>query len=136
MKNWLKENWFKFLIIITMFISGNYYFIAVIKNQQIRVNIDNCRKIGEEYKKNEIKENPKLSFFAPKYTFNRDLDACIYSGGFMDISFKENNVTRYIKNLNTNEEIVGSTYIGKEKMFGAYNSEFFEKDRELFLNKY
>lgn len=123
-------------MIITVFIFGTYYFLVVVKNQQIRVSIDNCRKIGEEYRKNEIKENQKLSFFAPKYTYNRNLDTCIYSGGFFEPNIKEVNITKYIKNLNTNEEIVGSTYIENQKMFGVNNSEFFEKESELFLNKY
>lgn len=130
---WLKENWFKFFITITVFTLG-VYFLVTIKNQQIRVNIDNCRKIAEEYRKNEIRESPNLSFFAPKYTYNRDLDTCIYSGGFMDPIIKDVNVTKYIKNLNTNKEIIGSTYIGKEKMFGVHNSEFNQKELELFVN--
>lgn len=116
-----------------MLTSGIYYFIVVVKNKQINVSINNCRETGEEYRKTEIEENQKLSFFAPKYTYNKKLSACIYSGGFMDAGISENNITKYIKNLNTNEEIIGSSYIGNQKMFGVSNLEFNEKERELFL---
>jgi len=44
----------------------------------------------------------------------------------------QSNYTQYIKNLNTNEEITGSAYIGNQKMFGVHNSEFYEMERELF----
>ena len=133
MKNWLKENWFKISILATVFIFETYYLLVVTRNQQIRVAVDSCRKIGEEYGKNEIEENPKLSFFTSMYAYNKKLDACIYSGSFMNTTIiGKHNITKYIKNLNTNKEIVGSSYIENQKMFGVHRLEFDEKESELF----
>src|SRR3989344_8471655 len=121
---WLRQNWFKVAILGLILVFSSYYFFVMIPNERIQAKTENCRKIGEEYRKNEIKEGLGLSFYVPKYAYSRVLDTCIYSGGFIGLTNDEHNVTRYIKDLNTNEEIVSSTYIGSEKLFGVDTSEF------------
>lgn len=129
---WLKENWFKISVLIILLIFGSYYFLVVVEGQKANARKEGCRRIAEEYRQNEISENPALSFFVPKYIYNKTLDTCLYSGGYLDPSIKKANVTKYIKDLNTNEELVGSTYIGVEKYYGVDNAEFAKQEEMLF----
>ncbi len=131
MKNFVKENWFKISALVIFLVLG-YSLFVFIENEKLSSNRKDCRNIAEEYRKNEIKEFPNLSFFAPEYTYSRDLDICIYSGGFLDMSILNNNSTRYIKNLNTNEEIISSSYVDGNLEFGVNNFEFAREKEKLF----
>ena len=131
MKEFIKENWFKLSILVVLVVMG-FCLLSNIFYKQNQSNTENCRKIGEEYRKAEINDNPSLSFFSPKYSYNQKLNTCIYSGGYLDSKTKILITTKYIKDLNTNEEIAFSDYIGGEKGFGIDRADFDSKEKELF----
>ena len=129
---WLKQN-LLVVVSIVVVVAVAYYLLAFLPQRELTAKVDNCRRIGEEYRKNEIKENPSLSFLTPRYAYSKKLDTCIYSGGFSNYNNAQyRNITKYVMDLNTNQEIVSTTYSNNERLDGVYMSEFTLKEMDLF----
>ena len=124
----LKQNWFRIIIVVIALILGLFYFVVVIPSRELDTNIARCRNLGEDYRKNEIKDNQSITFFVPKYTFSVNLDTCIYSGGFID----GKSLNKYIIDLNTNMAIENSYYFDNKPFNGLTTEEFDKKEKELF----
>ena len=126
----LKQNWFKVIILIIISIFGLYYFTKIVPARELDNKIVYCRNLGEEYRKNETREAPNISFLVPNYTYNKDLRTCIYSGGFIDGKL----LNKYIIDLNTNTTIVDS-YYQDTKFVGGLSTEEFNAKEKTLLNK-
>ncbi len=129
------------IIIASLVFGGFFYATQVnkqkfIEEQQQIKDVRNieiyCRKIGEDYRKNEILENPTISFIIPQYGYNKELNTCLYRGGF----FRDFVDERYIIDLNTNTTIATSTYFLIEgeisHTYGLTRKEFEKRESELF----
>lgn len=130
-KDLITKNWSKILTLLLILIVLSYIYINL-KEKEAERKISECRIIAEEYRTNEIKENPTINFFEPRYKYNKDLETCIYKGGFFSPTITEVNSDWYIKDLNTNETIIESVYVGTNNMFGVTRAEFNKKEKELF----
>lgn len=133
---WLKVNWFKLAVLIMVSAFGSYYLFIILPAQEQSNKISDCRELGNSYRKSEIADNKNISFFVPKYTYNKKLDTCIYSGGFID-SVESEGVTqrfvdKYIIDINTNTTLYSSTKLDGELVAGIDGDEFSEKEKGLF----
>lgn len=133
MENFIKENWFKLSIVIIIIISIFQYFNLAIKKQDTQ-NILNCKKTAEEY--TEKLALKKLNYLEPKYIYNKEMNACVYMSHEIFHGFG-GGYTETITNLDTNDQIISSSYTGYETgklelFMGVTKEEFDLKEKELF----
>ena len=140
-KQILKQNWVKIVILIIILGVGFYYLSVIRPAQNIEARIVNCRNLGREYKDKERRESPeKGSTFFVTWAYNKKLDTCSFKGGFD----KEEWWNRYIVNLNTSEIVIHSNYkfpsmlddSDYEYYSGLTTEEFNKQESELFDDSY
>lgn len=152
MNNFLKENWFKLIIAIMIVVVGlsvAYYYVSFLpqkertrleqqKQEQLAKEIkeqtaqkEKCREIGtrayESYK--SIHQGVDY-FFEPEFKFNKELNTCIYSGGYS----RGNYWDRFVKDAFTDRIIILTYNFIDEK--DERQEEMDAKRIELFWEKY
>ncbi len=92
-----------------------------------------CNRVGKELYEQDKEEWDK-SLFDPEYAYNKDLETCLYSGGWIDVIDGKACWRRWIKDSYTNETIAavidlpGDNAEPQDKII----REFWEKHDELF----
>lgn len=128
---WFNSIKMKLVLVIVIIITvsfGLYSAFATIRNRNLEDKVSHCRKLGEEYGKNERAESPEISYFIPIYAYNKQLNTCLYRGGYIDSGF----VDSYIVDMNTNIKIVKSLRMGNKLITGVTQEEFENQENKLF----
>lgn len=135
--------------VLILSLSIGYYFaiflpkVNIQKNNQemiakeLKNNID-CQNAGMKLYNDDIKSDTADIFYTPNFKFSTKLNTCFYKGGFMSTDGQA--TAGFIKNVYTNQEIVGYTTIRdkngetKELIAGGQVSmkDFQKKSEEIF----
>jgi hypothetical protein len=161
MNEFMRQNWFKIIIAVDVFIialSIGYYFIFFVpQNEKIKEKQQAQEKYLEQQEKckeaglKAYKEDTLLygvnNMIEPSYAYNKNLNVCLYSGGYNDYNLSSGQCgdtfkhycdafwERWVKNSFTNEKIIAVVNFTDEK--GEYTAktetlnEFWEKRKQL-----
>lgn len=127
-----KNHWVFVLIlsILLTIIVGQYVYHKGKYATYNDTKVENCRRLGEMYRNKENNNGKDLSYGVPIYTYNSELDTCIYRG----IHVSESLFSKYILDLNTNKTIISSYYQNDTLIDGVTIQDFTNKEQELFNN--
>ncbi|MCX6747413.1 MAG: hypothetical protein NTW98_00475, partial [Candidatus Nomurabacteria bacterium] len=91
MKNFLINNWFKIVILITILFCAGLFFVYETKQQEIEKQIElnnlneSCQKLASQRKVEIVKDDRDLYIGKYEYKYNSIYNACIlaYTGGYL-----------------------------------------------------
>ncbi|MFA5934048.1 MAG: hypothetical protein WC795_02395 [Candidatus Paceibacterota bacterium] len=142
-QNGFKKTIIKYSIIIA-FISAcigvAYYFLISLPEKQDLENSTACQSkasdlYNEEMGRNSLFLNNTLHvvILEPKFQFVKDMNTCLYTGGYVNASTNE--ISEFIKDAQTNEIVAEyKTTIQKGIEFSSDEQRSFkEKQKELFF---
>ena len=161
MKQFLKDNWFKIVIasaILIVAISIGYYFVFFVSsNQKIKTEQqaqekyleqqEKCKEAGLKAYKEDSLIYGANNMIEPSYTYNKNLNLCLYSGGYNDYNvnsgmcgdtiqhYCDSFWERWVKNSFTNEKLIAVVNFTDDK--GEYTAkietlnEFWDKHKQL-----
>ena len=131
-KNFLKNNWFKMgiLIVFLLVAFSLLYYFAIFIPQKEKVKTEQltqekyleqqekCREAGvKAYKEDSLRYGAN-NMVEPKYVYNKNLNLCLYSGGYSQENLSSGQCgdiikhscdsywERWVKNSFTNESII------------------------------
>lgn len=138
----MNKNYIIAFLIILLGVFG--FWVLVQNNNQDSPQLSlkkECREAGENIYQQEVaNQSPTQTYFEPEYTYNKDLDTCLYAGGFVSVAGENTYLDRWVKDSLTNEEIVGYRAIDDIPISPEYcgdtcvssPGEFYERKNELF----
>jgi len=150
--NWLKENWFKFIIAIGVLIvalSVAYYFIMFIPkrndqiraqeqskttqeyNQRILLQEQDCQKASYKFL-GEIKETSQFYISANQNHFSISKNTCLLYYVTVDEYLGERIIEHKIVDVYTNKPIILYSVKNGEHWLGVDFNEFDRQQRKLF----
>jgi len=76
-----------------------------------------CQTAGEKIYQKHITDGSELRYFNPQYKYSKNLDTCLYYGGYFGDS--EGNIQKWVIDSLTNEELISYMQVDG-KPFTAY----------------
>ena len=150
MIKFIKENWFKIVIIIVLLISINVYNKEK-QDQQYKEKQDQqykekqnktefefkmkekCKNICNKTYQDMVKECDLIIPISKEFTYNSDLNTCLYySSEYLDNGFLSRTHTRVIVDCFSNKEIIISEYEGYKLWSGVNYLVFNKRKCQLF----
>jgi len=142
MNNFLKNNWFKIILVCIIIIILFFLFLFVSshnKNETLSNNIK-CQQEGFQiYKTVSDSSKDNLTYGNPEFKFSKELNTCLYKG--VEISKgKENSYYFYfIKDVYSNKQLVGYGILN-DYLDDSKDTDFSEnsnyKEYKIFEAKY
>lgn len=138
MGHFLKENWFKLIIVFTVLLTGlfiSYFVFFKIQKEKSQLNeaekqksLENeirCNEMGDKIYQAQLKEVGNGSYLVPQYKFINN--RCLYKGGYIGTD----SFSRFIVDVYTNKEIL-TWFVFKGKDFEGSETEWNTQSRALF----
>ncbi len=151
--NWLKNNWFKLgiLVVFLIFVFSLFYYFVVFIPQKEKVKTEQltqekyleqqekCREAGIKAYKEDALRYGANNMLEPKYVYNKNLNLCLYSGGYINEDLSSGQCgdiikhscksywERWVKNSFTNESIISVVNFTNERGEWMTDSETIDK---------
>ena len=100
MKNFIKENWFKLLILLAVLFFA-YYLIFNPNESEDLTNQIKCQEAGTRLHNSLVADRENDTYGTPEFKFNKSLNTCLYKVVYMS----GDSVQLFIRDVYSNKEL-------------------------------